>query len=194
MTGPRRASYRTMVQWRNSAEKQCATIIPLLRLLQHGISTIRVPASDFLDPIQAARLDDWISLMGQLVVFSTKPPTGDLIQAVVARKHAVVAWEIVTRNLDDVSNFTAVDGITRWLGKITTSADNVDRRGAFAHSVTSGFLAHQIDEAVACATSNALQGVVLQLGYDEGPCRAGSLRRPRAGEGIGSGDKYSAIS
>ncbi len=140
---------------------------PLLRLLQHGISTIRVPASDFLDPIQAARLDDWISLMGQLVVFSTKPPTGDLIQAVVARKHAVVAWEIVTRNLDDVSNFTAVDGITRWLGKITTSADNVDRRGAFAHSVTSGFLAHQIDEAVACATSNALQGVVLQLGYDE---------------------------
>ena len=140
---------------------------PMLRLLQLGISTIRVPASDLLDPIQAARLDDWISLKGQLVVFSTEPATRDLIQAVMAREHAVVAWEIVTRNLDDVSNFTAVDDMTRWLGKITTSADNVDRRGAFAHSVTSGFLAHQIDEAVACATSNALHGVVLQLGYDD---------------------------
>ena len=140
---------------------------PLLRLLQLGISTIRVPASDFLDPIQAARLDDWISLRGQLVVFSTEPPAENLIQAVVAREHAVVAWEIVTRNLDDVSSFPAVDGMTRWLGKIATSADNVDRQGAFAHSVTSGFLAHQIDEAVACATSNALQGVVLQLGCDD---------------------------
>ena len=140
---------------------------PMLRLLQLGISTIRVPASDLLDPVQAARLDDWISLDGQLVVFSTAPATGELIETVMARAHAVVAWEIVTRNLDDASNFTAVDGITRWLGKITTSADNVDRRGAFAHSVTSGFLAHQMDEAAACATSNALQGVVLQLGYDD---------------------------
>ncbi|MDE0210543.1 MAG: metallophosphoesterase [Boseongicola sp.] len=140
---------------------------PLLRLLQLGISTIRVPASDFLDPIQAARLDDWISLRGQLVVFSTESPTGNLIHAVVAREHAVVAWEIVTRNLDDASSFSAVDGMTRWLGKISTSADNVDRKGAFAHSVTSGFLAREIDKAVACATSNALQGVVLQLGYDD---------------------------
>ena len=140
---------------------------PLLRLLQFGISTIRVPASDLLDPIQAARLDDWISLRGQLVVFSTEPPTRDLIHALAAREDAVVAWEIVTRNLDDVPAFIAVDGMTRWLGKITTSADNVDRRGAFAHSVTSGFLANQIDRAVACATSNALQGVVLQLRYDD---------------------------
>ena len=140
---------------------------PLLRLLQLGISTIRVPARDFLDPIQAARLDDWISLRGQLVVFSTVSPTRDLIQAVAAREHAVVAWEVVARNLDDVSSFTAVDGMARWLGKIATSADNVDRQGAFAHSVTSGFPAHQLDEAVACATSNALQGVVLQLGCDD---------------------------
>ena len=140
---------------------------PLLRLLQLGISAIRVPASDLLDPIQAERLDDWISLRGQLVVFSTESPSRDLIKAVVAREHAVVAWEIVTRNVDDASCFPAVDGIPRWLGKIATSADNVERKGTFAHSVTSGFLAHQIDEAAACAKSNALQGVVLQLGCDD---------------------------
>ncbi|MYA87793.1 MAG: hypothetical protein F4X97_04980 [Boseongicola sp. SB0662_bin_57] len=149
------------------SRKEARNDYPLLRLLQLGISTVRVPARDLLNPIQAARLDDWISLRGQLVVFSTASPTSDLIQAVVAREHAIVAWEIVTRDLDDVPGFTAVDGMTRWLGKVATSADNVDRRGAFAHSVTSGFLARQIDRAVACATSNALHGVVLQLGCDD---------------------------
>lgn len=147
------------------SRKQARNDYPLLRLLQLGISTIRVPASDFLQPQHAARLDDWISLGGRLAVFSTAPPTAKLTGALAARKDAIAALEMVAGG---APVYPGLDGIPIWLSKITTSADNLDRQGAFAHTVTSGFLAHQIQDALALATAHSMQGIVFQFGLEDG--------------------------
>lgn len=141
---------------------------PLLRLMQLGIDTVRVPVVDLLDPTARARIDDWIALGNKVLPFCTGQANADMIQACHSLRDAIPAIEILARQPTSDS-LAGWSDLPVWLSKITTSADNPDPSRTFAHAVGAGALpAHAADLAKVAAGAGA-KGIVMQFPFEDDP-------------------------
>ena len=141
---------------------------PLLRLMQLGMTTVRTPMSDVIDPDSLKRLHDWASLGFRFVPFAVGVPEASMRSAVSDLDGPLAAVEIVSSDKELGSSREHItmllDEIQHpiWLSKITTYADRIDTSGPFAHSVSSGFLPHELQPALTALVSVPLQSIQRQ--------------------------------
>jgi len=138
---------------------------PLLRLMQLGIDTVRVPASDFLDSAARARIEDWVALGRKVVPFWAGPANDDIVQALIKLRYAFPAVEVVLRepNREDLKGWR---DLPIWLSKITTSADNPDQSRTFAHAVSAGALPKHTADLAKVAAKAGATGIVMQIPWE----------------------------
>jgi len=129
---------------------------PLLRLLQLGISTVRIPLSDLEDSEGLQRVHDWSTLGINFLVFCVGELTDQQLLLLQSIGSALAGFESVS--IDGV----IADGIDRnsierlqqqlqcplSIGKISTSANNADPTLPYAHSVSSGFDCYNVDQII----------------------------------------------
>lgn len=133
------------------SRKRARNDYPLMRLWQMGISRVRTPLDDLLDPSIRRRVKDW-SRAGIAFNFVTAERPEALPWKVI-HEHAelVAGLEFAVRRddapqlIESLKGFE-VDGLQAGLTKIHTSADEKTKGTKFAHNVSSGFLPSEIDE------------------------------------------------
>lgn len=167
--------------------KEARNDYPLLRLLQLGIETVRIPGTDLLQPVAQARIKDWLALGKQVLPFCT-PDTFAAVSNACSEissesensgEKGIRAIEVLLRLSDftndqqdsEAPNIFAASGSTVtdfpiWLSAITTSADNPDPDSTFAHSVTSGVMLHKLEKLAAIANSSSAHAVVVQVPWE----------------------------
>ena len=173
--------------------KEARNDYPMLRLMQLGIETVRIPGTDLLQPAALERIEDWLALGKQVLPFCT-PDTFNAVSAACAeidRKNAndadgnIKALEVLVRLSDYTANNQEnnanqinanqifAQSVNKpdnnspiWLSAITTSADNPDPNSTFAHSVTSGVTLHNLENLADIANTTGAQAVVLQVPWE----------------------------
>lgn len=155
--------------------KEARNDYPLLRLMQLGIKTVRVPGTDLLDHLAKARIADWLALDRKAVLFFTPNSMQSVLQACEdlnrGDNECIKAMEVLIRlsdkpeeSINEISK--AGSNIPIWLSAITTSADNPDPNRTFAHTVTSGVLPHQLTALAEMAAAASAQAVVMQVPWE----------------------------
>ena len=136
---------------------------PILRLLQFGVETVRVPLADLLSESGADRMNLLHRLGLRFVVFTDSVPDHASLLALQSFRSAIHAVEIVSLTPAAVDVAALVDRhIPIWLSKITTSADQTDQSKPFAHTVTTGCLPGEMkDIAGQFARSAAVNDLTL---------------------------------
>lgn len=159
------------------SRKQVRNDYPLLRLLQLGIKTCRIPFSDLLDPVGRARIDDWNRLGFRFVFFKVGLPTADDLSALNDTASAAAFEVLTTTHTTDrvpvqLSGLTSSLGCPIWISKVTTFDDRKDTSGPFAHTVSSGFLPHELEatcESLSNEPNGNRLGVVFQIPWGDEP-------------------------
>lgn len=154
------------------SRKQARNDYPLLRLLQLGIRTIRVPATDLLEPLARARLEDWIALDRRIVVFATGEIPVELQAACRELANGIQALEWLHRLPADDHTWAQpaeairLGDIPIWLSAISTSADNPDPNRTFAHAVTAGAYPQHLSKLLDGTRQFGATAVVMQIPWE----------------------------
>ena len=172
--------------------KEARNDYPMLRLMQLGIETVRIPGTDLLQPNARARIEDWLAIGKQVLPFCTTDTLAKVSAACTEIKSkpdtnsdenndsSIKALEVLLRLADYPANqqdnkATPVFAHTNnghttnipiWLSAITTSADNPDPDKTFAHSVTSGVTLHNLEKLANIAKATGVQAVVVQVPWE----------------------------
>lgn len=137
--------------------KRARNDYPLLRLLQLGINTVRIPLSDLSLADGLQRIHDWHSIGIRFIVFSVGMP-GDQAHARLQEIGGALAGiEIVCINgiaADEVTGAQVNTLVTELqcpasISMVSTSARHHDASQAYAHSVSSGFECGDVDQIIA---------------------------------------------
>nr|MBX2882179.1 hypothetical protein [Granulosicoccus sp.] len=151
---------------------------PLLRLLQLGIRTVRIPLSDLDRPEAANRIHDWVALGFRFVFFTLGVPDAATIKRCESLFDSIAALEVLTafEDMSDIkdglSDFLAQTTIPVQIAKITTSAEAPDPTAPYAHAVSSGFRSGSADLVYSALQSLDLPsptGLVFQLEWGQSP-------------------------
>lgn len=155
--------------------KQARNDYPLLRLLQLGIETVRIPGEDLFDSQAKARLQDWLALGRKIVPFCTVENMNDVSEASTAIDEAgnggIQAIEVhLKMHSNQAEMIEHLKSIKTnhpiWLSAITTSADNPDPNKTFAHSVGSGVYINGLSDLAGIGQNSSATGVVLQVPWE----------------------------
>lgn len=118
------------------SRKQARNDYPLLRLMQLGFNTLRVPGTDLLNSAARKRIEDWLALDYHIVPFCTVDLLGQVIECCRDLQSAfsvgqVTALEVLSspqQEINEESKQILHDNacVPIWLSRITSSADNPD--------------------------------------------------------------------
>ncbi|MEM7209196.1 MAG: metallophosphoesterase [Pseudomonadota bacterium] len=155
------------------SRKRARNDYPLLRLWQMGISHVRTPLADLLDPAIRSRVLEW-SRAGIDFTFATSTSPReipwDLLEQNAGLIRAVefaTKCDAVTTLIDELSEF-APRGFTISLTKIHTSADEKTKGTRFAHNVSSGFLPGEIGELLELLSpTSPVSHIVYQINLND---------------------------
>lgn len=162
------------------SRKEARNDYPLLRLLQLGIETIRVPLSDLCVPRARRRIDDWAALGRKIAPFCIAAPTRGQLAELDTCAECVAALELLSSN-DGQSDIVAAlpqdfETCPVWLSGVNSSAFNHDSDAVYFHSVTSGFTPSVIENMDPRILNLPwVKGLVMRLGWED--CAPATLRR-----------------
>lgn len=174
------------------SRKRARNDYPLLRMWQLGISNVRTPLQDLIDPVSRNRILDFAATGMTFTFFSLGLPTPAAVALLKEHRNLVGGLEVVSTNKALVDVGAGLEGLVKLLGvpvtvsKSTTSADEPRRGSAFAHNVSTGFLWQEKADAIAAASKLGLPdgsfGLSFQINLDEDPGEripelAGELKR-----------------
>ena len=159
------------------ARKRTRNDYTLMRLQQMGLSRVRVPLSDLLDPHIRARIRDYHATGISFCLFEIGPPSASACDVISAHHELAAQLEIINGS-DDLAglDLTAVasalhDDIAILLGKSHSSKHEPQQGTKFAHSVSSGFKWDARDTVLAAlrdvAGSERVSGLVFQLNLSD---------------------------
>ncbi len=159
------------------ARKRTRNDYTLMRLQQMGISSVRVPLTDLMDPQIRGRIADYATTGITFSYFSLGVPDTVTIELINAHRALVAQLEIVgaSDDLQDISGdfgrLSDLDGVPVVIGKSHSSKHEPKQGSKFAHSVSSGFKWDYRETVLAALQSAgaALEGVGLlfQLNLDD---------------------------
>ncbi|MGI9435558.1 MAG: metallophosphoesterase family protein [Geminicoccaceae bacterium] len=138
---------------------------PLLRLMQLGIDTVRVPAADLLDPAARGRIEDWIALGHKILPFWAGSAADDVIRACEELRDSMPAVEVLVRK-PEPGCLRGWGDLPIWLSKISTSADDPDPAQTFAHAVGSGVFPERTADLAKVAAEAGAAGIVMQIAWE----------------------------
>ena len=170
------------------ARKRTRNDYTLMRLQQLGISRVRVPLTDLVDPLIRTRIADYASTGIKFSYFSLGVPETETIGLINAHRSLVAQLEIVSASDDlqdisvDFARLSDLGGVPVVIGKSHSSKHEPKQGSKFAHSVSSGFKWDYRETVLAALRSagGALDGVGLlfQLNLDDDlRARLGELDR-----------------
>ena len=145
----------------------------LLRLLQLGISKVRIPLSDLTDPMIRKRMEEFHSVGIRFLIFCVGMPDSAQLNMIEKHKDLAAGIEIVTpaHTKLDIKKLEVVSSLTEtWISKITTSASRLDSTQPFAHTVSCGYLKDELKEVVNWFSSLGFKKnlrLVLQLPWEQ---------------------------
>ncbi|MEM6548693.1 MAG: metallophosphoesterase [Pseudomonadota bacterium] len=148
---------------------------PLLRLLQLGITTVRIPLSDLEDPEARSRIEDWAACGQRFVFFRIGLPKEVDVEALRGIGDAAAALEVLATRADladlgpGLPKAIAYLPVPFWLSKVTTSADGGPLDAPYSHAVSAGFLTAQADLIFASLPGGPPPGLVFQLPWGTDP-------------------------
>ncbi len=162
------------------SRKEARNDYPLLRLLQLGIETIRVPLSDLCVPRARRRIDDWTALGRKIVPFCIAAPSRGQLTELAACTQNVSALEILSPKVGQSDIAAALpqsfDTCPVWLSGVNSSAFSDDSDSVFFHSVTSGLPLSAIENIDPRILNLPwVKGLVMRLGWED--CAPAALRR-----------------
>ena len=129
---------------------------PLLRLLQLGIDTVRIPLSDLEISEGLQRVLVWNTAGVSFIVFCVGEPSDQQLKLMQSTGSALAGFEMVCINgiaADRISDETA-QRLQQYLqcpvslSLISTSAKNSDPTIPYAHAVSSGFDCNAVDDVI----------------------------------------------
>jgi hypothetical protein len=159
------------------ARKRARNDNVLLRLWQMGISVVRTPLSDLLDPEYGPRVHDFHAAGIRFTFFCPGVPAPGDWSRCVESKSLIETVESVTSTADlsdiadELAKFDGTGGPPVYIGKFHSSAHEPKRGSKFAHSVSFGFK-WEDREALLPALLQAdrngnISGVVFQVNLDD---------------------------
>ena len=122
----------------------------LLRLMQLGISKVRVPMSDLLNSVIRSRMQDFNAVGIKFLIFCVGTPDSAKINIIRENRELLAGIEVVTdaHHKLDIKKLKIISSIKEtWISKITTSASLLEPNQPFAHTVSCGFLKNDLTEA-----------------------------------------------
>lgn len=160
----------------------------LLRLWQMGITRVRTPLTDLLDPEYGPRIHDFHAAGIGFTFFCSGIPDAKLWRVCCDNAHLVEAVECVIckSDLSDIAQmlgeFDSDEGPPVYLGKSHTSADEPKHGSKFAHSVSFGFKWEDREVLLPALTrddrNGSVSGIVFQINLqDDLPKRLGEIDR-----------------
>jgi len=155
------------------ARKRARNDYVLLRLLQMGISGVRTPLTDLLDPEYGPRVQDFSAVGLHFTFFCAGVATPKTWQACQDNAHLIDTVEFVTSTLDlsDIADqlaaFDATSGPPVHLGKFHSSAHDRQQGSKYAHSVSFGFKWDDRNGLLPCLRkadrNSSISGIVFQV-------------------------------
>ncbi|MCP5083353.1 MAG: hypothetical protein GY948_16830 [Alphaproteobacteria bacterium] len=155
----------------------------LLRLWQMGISRVRVPLADLLDPDYGQRVHEFAASGIRFSFFTAGVPSAEQWQACLDNASFIDSVEFVsgTSDLsdiaDDLAAFEGPGALPVHLGKFHSSAHEPASGSKFAHSVSPGFKWDDRENVAAalkrCDPKGTVKGAAFQINLDDD--LAGSL-------------------
>lgn len=152
------------------ARKRTRNDYTLMRLRQMGLSRVRVPLTDLVDPHIRARITDFASTGITFTYFSLGVPDDATIALIQQHRALVEQLEVVGASDDladisgDFGRLAELGDLPVVIGKSHSSKHEPQQGSKFAHSVSSGFkweVRETVVAALQAAGSDA--GMVLQL-------------------------------
>jgi hypothetical protein len=159
------------------ARKRTRNDYTLMRLQQMGITHVRVPLTDLVDPQIRARIDDYVSVGITFSYFSLGVPDAKTIGLIGHYRNLSAQLEVVGASddlrdiADDFDRLADLGDLPIVIGKSHSSKHEPKRGSKFAHSVSSGFKWDN-REAVRAALRSVdrgrrIGGLVFQLNLDD---------------------------
>jgi hypothetical protein len=155
------------------ARKRTRNDYTLMRLHQMGLTRVRVPLTDLIDPQMRERIVDYHSTGIRFSYFSLGVPKTSVIELLSEYRELTGQLEIVGASddlLDLSRNFArlaALDKIPIVIGKSHSSKHEPEQGSKFAHSVSSGFKWEKREVVLAALRSADLErrisGLVFQI-------------------------------
>ncbi|MGI9383726.1 MAG: metallophosphoesterase family protein, partial [Methyloligellaceae bacterium] len=148
------------------SRKRCRNDYTLARLWQMGLTRLRTPLGDLLDPAGRARMADFHAAGCSFTLFCTGVPDAGAWAAVREAADMIDAFEVVTaeNDLSDISEtlgaLEPIDGVPLYVGKFHSSAHEPKQGSKFAHSVSFGFKWDDHETVVAALKASGLGNVV----------------------------------
>ena len=137
------------------SRKMARNDYPILRIIQLGIKTVRLPMIDFIDPDRFTRMAILHRMGVRFVLFSAHEISLVHLEKLRACKHMIEAVELVGRDVAEIDpqkgkvmGALKDMGLAIWLSKITTSAAQIDKTKPFAHTVSTGCLVHEMPQLI----------------------------------------------
>jgi 3',5'-cyclic AMP phosphodiesterase CpdA len=145
----------------------------LMRLWQMGITRLRTPLSDLMDPDTRRRIEDFHAAGLSFTFFTLTVPDAAATSALAAARTFTEAVQIVTAKADlsdvstDLAAWTAPDGLPVTIGKLHSSADEPRHGSHFAHAVSFGFKDFEQETAIAAVRAmrsrSRVDGLAFQI-------------------------------
>jgi 3',5'-cyclic AMP phosphodiesterase CpdA len=149
----------------------------LMRLWQMGVTRLRTPLSDLLEPETRRRIEDFHAAGMSFTFFTLTVPDAAATAALAAARQFTDALQVVTANADlsdiraELSSWAAPDGLRVTVGKLHSSADEPRHGSHFAHAVSFGFKNYEQEPALAavCAlrSRSRIDGVAFQINLSD---------------------------
>ncbi len=155
------------------SRKRARNDYTLLRLNQMGISNVRAPLADLLDPTSRARVADYQDAGLAFAFFSLGVPRESELDVVRAHRGLVRQLELVTGGNDcadiagSLARLDGLDEVAILVGKSHSSKHEAKQGSKFSHSVSYGFKWEDREEVLAAYRglngAGRLAGLVFQL-------------------------------
>lgn len=159
------------------ARKRTRNDYTLMRLQQMGISRVRVPLTDLVDPQIRARMADYQSTGISFTCFSIGVPDGSMIDIIATSRNLIDQLEIVGSSdaLDDISGglsaLSLLNDLPIVIGKSHSSKHEPKQGSKFAHSVSSGFKWENRETVIAALREvdpdRKIAGLLFQLNLED---------------------------
>ncbi len=127
------------------SRKRARNDYPLLRLWQMGIATVRTPLADLMDAQTRARMCDWHAVGIRFSLVSSRPPGEAERAMLVDNADMISALEIAVAG-GPAGTIAMPGGLPIRIGRIRSSADGPAQGSKFAHTVSFGYLASELDK------------------------------------------------
>lgn len=155
------------------SRKRARNDYTLLRLWQMGLSKIRTPLGDLLDPAISKRVDDFHAAGMRFTFFDVGVPDAEASAAINAAAPMIDAIELISAEADmsdiadGVGAMADFGDLPVYVGKFHSSAHEPKRGSKFAHSVSFGFKWDDRDTMMAALTQapfkDRIAGPVFQI-------------------------------